>query len=125
MAVVISLEEARRRRAAVSRGDWSDRHPAGSALRGTETAGAVGALDALGALHGGPQREPSPQEIARLERAVTRLDALARPEGSRERLRADVERDLLTVVGELAMGWIDRAADRAEELCDRLADAAR
>jgi len=54
-----------------------------------------------------------------------RLDVLARPEGGRDRLHPDVERDMLTVVGELAMGWIDRAADRAEELCERLATAGR
>ena len=123
MAVVISLDEARRRRAAASVGDpESIPHPAGSALRGARS---TGALNALGALRGGTRREPSPTELARLERAVMRLDLLARPEGGRERLQADVERDLLTVVGELAMGWIDRAADRAEELCDRLTGAAR
>jgi hypothetical protein len=27
---------------------------------------------------------------------------------------------MLTIVGELAMGWLDQAADRAERLCDRL-----
>jgi len=122
MAVVISLDEARRRRAAVAGSEPdSIRHPAGSALRGPRSAGTVSVLNTLGALRGGPGRDPSPAELARLERAVMRLDELARPEGGRERLQADVERDLLTVVGELAMGWIDRAADRAEELCERLA----
>jgi len=135
MAVVTSLDEARRRRAAdgvagaqgagARARPRSVRHPAGSARRGTwaeaGTADIASALDTLSAVRGGPRPDPSPEEVDRLERAVMRLDLLARPDGGRERLCADVERDLLTVVGELAMGWIDRAAARAEELCDRLA----
>ena len=61
-----------------------------------------------------------PVDTGRLERAVRRLDVLARPEADRDRLAPDVERDLLTIVGELAMGWLDQAAERAERLCDRL-----
>ena len=57
---------------------------------------------------------------ARLERAVQRLDVLARPDADRDRLAPDIERDLLTIVGELAMGWIDQATEHAERLCDRL-----
>ena len=41
-------------------------------------------------------------------------------DADRDRLAPDVERDMLTIVGELAMGWLDQAADRAERLCDRL-----
>ena len=59
-------------------------------------------------------------DTERLERAVRRLDLLARPQVDRDRLAPDVERDLLTIVGELAMGWLDQAAERAERLCDRL-----
>jgi hypothetical protein len=61
-----------------------------------------------------------PLDTGRLERAVRRLDVLARPEADRDRLAPDVERDLLTIVGELAMGWLDQAAERAERLCERL-----
>jgi len=61
-----------------------------------------------------------PVDTGRLERAVRRLDVLARPQADRDRLAPDVERDLLTIVGELAMGWLDQAAERAERLCDRL-----
>jgi hypothetical protein len=57
---------------------------------------------------------------ARLRRAVERLDLLARGDADRDRLAPDVERDMLTILGELAMGWLDQAADRAERLCDRL-----
>jgi hypothetical protein len=64
------------------------------------------------------RREPVGTE--RLERAVRRLDVLARPQADRDRLAPDVERDLLTIIGELAMGWLEQAAERAERLCDRL-----
>jgi hypothetical protein len=59
-------------------------------------------------------------DCARLQRAVDRLDLLIRPDTDRDRLAPDVERDMLTIVGELAMGWLDQAADRAERLCDQL-----
>jgi hypothetical protein len=59
-------------------------------------------------------------DCARLQRAVERLDLLAGSRADRDRLAPDVERDMLTIVGELAMGWLDQAADRAERLCDRL-----
>jgi len=128
MAVVISLDEERRRRRGPGtlgvRGATG--HPAGSARRGARAADPSSAFGTLGVLRRqGSERPPTPEEIARLERAVMRLDVLARPEGGRDRLHPDVERDMLTVVGELAMGWIDRAADRAEELCERLAGAGR
>jgi hypothetical protein len=55
----------------------------------------------------------------RLQRAVERLDLVLGERGS-ARLQADVERDLLTVVGELALGCIEDAARRAEQLADRL-----
>jgi hypothetical protein len=61
-----------------------------------------------------------PVDTGRLERAVRRLDVLARPQADRDRLAPDIECDLLTIVGELAMGWLDQAAERAERLCDRL-----
>jgi hypothetical protein len=69
--------------------------------------------------HRKPERRDA--DIARLERAVRRLDVLARPDTDRDRLAPDVEHALLTIVGELAMGWLDQAAERAARLCDRLA----
>jgi hypothetical protein len=94
MAEIVSLDawRSRRREQAPSRERSTAHHPAGR-----------GASD-----------------VARLERAVQRLDALARPDADRDRLAPDVERDLLTIVGELAMGWIDQATEHAERLCDRL-----
>ena len=67
-----------------------------------------------------PTRLAHDGDCTRLQRAVERLDLLVRPEADRDRLAPDVERDMLTIVGELAMGWLDQAADRAERLCDRL-----
>ncbi|HXY72482.1 MAG TPA: hypothetical protein VEM41_08060 [Actinomycetota bacterium] len=128
MAVVISLDDERRRRRthfADPASGTGTGHPAGSARRSGAESDPVAAVATLGILRRNSPIPPSPEEVARLERAVMRLDHLARPEGGRDRLRPDVERDLLTVVGELAMGWIDRAADRAEELCERLAGAGR
>lgn len=93
MAEVISLEAWRSRR----------RDPVGPGRRETAQPGRHDAAD-----------------LGRLERAVQRLDVLARPQADRDRLAPDVERDLLTIVGELAMGWLDQAAERAERLCDRL-----
>jgi hypothetical protein len=93
MAEVISLDAWRSRRPSAARQLARDAgHPAG---RGTT-------------------------DVERLERAVQRLDVLARPEADHDRLAPDVERDLLTIVGELAMGWLGQAAERAERLCDRL-----
>lgn len=93
MAEVISLEAWRSRR----------RDPVGPGRRETTQPGRHDSAD-----------------VRRLERAVQRLDVLARPQADRDRLAPDVERDLLTIVGELAMGWLDQAAERAERLCDRL-----
>lgn len=86
-----------------------------------------------GPVEAGRRRRPSAQapvarllelqgvgDCDRLRRAVERLDLLARGDADRDRLAPDVELDMLTILGELAMGWLDQAADRAERLCDRL-----
>jgi hypothetical protein len=100
MAVVISLDAWREgRREPVDAGTREPRAP-GPAARILELPG-VG-------------------DCARLRRAVERLDLLAGSDADRDRLAPDVERDMLTILGELAMGWLDQAADRAERLCDRL-----
>ena len=102
MAVVISLEAWRSQR----------REPGPRVAREVSTPepGDVAA----------PTRVAHDGDCTRLQRAVDRLDLLVRPEEDRDRLAPDVERDMLTIVGELAMGWLDQAADRAERLCDRL-----
>jgi hypothetical protein len=93
MADVISLDAWRSRGRAAVTPKWRETtHPAGR-----------GAVD-----------------VGRLERAVQRLDFLARPQADHDRLAPDIEHDLLTIVGELAMGWIDQATEHAERLCDRL-----
>jgi hypothetical protein len=70
---------------------------------------------------GGPAADPDGPAAGagRLQRAVERLDLVLGERGP-ERLQADVERDLLTVVGELALGYMEDAARRAEQLADRL-----
>jgi hypothetical protein len=101
MAVVISLDEWRAGR----------REPADDGRRDDPPVRApVGRLLELHGLGDG----------ARLRRAVERLDLLAGNDADRDRLAPDVERDMLTILGELAMGCLDQAADRAERLCDRL-----
>jgi hypothetical protein len=101
MAVVISLDAWRAGR----------REAAGDAAQ--DAPGVPRAVARLLELRGA-------DDCARLARAVERLDLLVRPDADRDRLAPDIERDMLTIVGELAMGWFDQAADRAERLCDRL-----
>jgi hypothetical protein len=65
---------------------------------------------------------PWPQgEVARLERAVERLDrATSTVLAARGRLESNVETQLLALMGELSMGLVAEAAGRAERLADRL-----
>jgi hypothetical protein len=63
-------------------------------------------------------------ETERLERAVDRLDrATTRVLQARGRLGPGVETQLLALIGELSVGLVSHAADRAERLADRLAPA--
>jgi hypothetical protein len=65
---------------------------------------------------------PDDPAVDRLDRAVQRLHALVSGEmGGRARLAPGVETELLAIMGELTVGLITEAADRAERLADRLA----
>ncbi len=60
--------------------------------------------------------------VARLDRAVERLHGLvAGALDGRGRLTPGVETELLAIMGELTVGLIPEAADRAERLAARLA----
>jgi hypothetical protein len=60
--------------------------------------------------------------VDRLDRAVQRLHALVSGGlAGRARLAPGVETELLAIMGELTVGMISEAADRAERLADRLA----
>jgi hypothetical protein len=65
-------------------------------------------------------------EMRRLESAVRRLDALtSRTIRRRGRLSAQIETELLAILGELSMGLLDAACERSERLVARLRDGAR
>ena len=69
-------------------------------------------------------RMPDPDDpaVARLDRAVERLHGLVSGAlDGRGRLTPGVETELLAIVGELTVGLIPEAADRAERLATRLA----
>ena len=102
MAVVISLDawRSQRRDAGTSTG-CAGRRPPSDGERGSTTLGTPATAPACSA--------PSSGSTSSSGR-----------DADRDRLAPDVERDMLTIVGELAMGWLDQAADRAERLCDRL-----
>jgi hypothetical protein len=68
----------------------------------------------------------SSPEVQRLERAVQRLHALvSRALDSSGRVQTKVETELLAIMGELTVGLVGEAAQRAERLADRLASAKR
>jgi hypothetical protein len=77
-----------------------------------------------------PGVSPSPpadlaDPIGRLERAVNRIDEITAkfsPRGSG--MGSNVETELLALVGEISLGLIDDAADRAERLASGLGGAA-
>ena len=65
---------------------------------------------------------PSPEVVARLDRAIERLHHLVSGVlESSGRLQPRVETELLAIMGELTVGLIPEAASRAERLADRLA----
>jgi hypothetical protein len=66
-----------------------------------------------------------PGQIARLDRAVTLIDgATSRISSRGGALAPDVETELLALVGEISLGLLDAAADRAERLASGLGGAA-
>jgi hypothetical protein len=65
-------------------------------------------------------RRPSvDDEVARLERAMARLEPLL-ARARRPRARVDLETELLAVSGAVSLGRYDDAARRVEALADRL-----
>ena len=65
---------------------------------------------------------PDDPAVARLDRAVERLHGLVSGAlDGRGRLSPGVETELLAIMGELTVGLIPEAADRAERLAARLA----
>jgi len=60
--------------------------------------------------------------VARLERAVRRVDKLV--SAGAGRIEARVETELLAIAGALSTGLVEDAADRAERLAGRLAHPA-
>ena len=65
---------------------------------------------------GRPQDEAETRDVARLERAVARLEPLL----ERSDAGAHLETELLAVSGAVSLGLLDEAARRAERLADRL-----
>jgi hypothetical protein len=73
--------------------------------------------------HGGLEVEPDghegrPVPLARLERAIGRLDPLVN--GGTGRIGPRVETELLAITGAVTAGRVDDAATRAERLAERL-----
>jgi hypothetical protein len=69
---------------------------------------------------------PATREVARLERAVTRLhDLVNRTMETSGRVQPKVETELLAIMGELTVGLVEEATRRAERLADRLASSGR
>ena len=65
-----------------------------------------------------------PRDVLRLDRAVQRLHALvSRALESSGRVQTKVETELLAIMGELTVGLVGEAAQRAERLAERLASA--
>ena len=76
---------------------------------------------------GGSSSDPEAgPDVQRLERAVQRLHTLvSRALDSSGRVQTKVETELLAIMGELTVGLVGEAAQRAERLADRLASAKR
>ena len=73
--------------------------------------------------HGGLDVEPDGHEgrpipLARLERAIGRLDPLVN--GGTSRIGPRVETELLAITGAVTAGRVEDAATRAERLAERL-----
>ncbi|HEY1329962.1 MAG TPA: hypothetical protein VGH10_00635 [Actinomycetota bacterium] len=97
---------------------WRARHVLGLAPAGTHPAGSAVATETDDQAEG-----PSRASIARLERAIARLDgATASILGRGARLDPETETALLAIVGEVSMGLLDEAAARSEDLATRLAE---
>jgi hypothetical protein len=69
---------------------------------------------------GSARGDPARPEAARLERAVRRLDRLTTDAFRTGGLPAEAETELLAILGELSMGLVHAASERAERLGDRL-----
>ena len=80
-------------------------------------------------IHGDPPQEvvaqPTAGAVDRLERAMRRIErATGRPVGRAGRFGPEVETELLALVGQLSLGLVTEAADRAERVADQLGRAA-
>ena len=70
----------------------------------------------------GAESDPDERELAVLERAVQRLHPLVSEHvGRGRRLGPSVETELLAIMGELTVGLVRQAAQRADRLAERLA----
>jgi hypothetical protein len=67
---------------------------------------------------GGPGLRRRPAHLARLERAIGRLDPLVN--GGTGRIGGRVETELLAITGAVTAGRVEDAATRAERLAERL-----
>src|SRR5437899_10157854 len=110
MGAVVELERWRREREPARVYRW---HPSRQSHAGLDPwnawspAAVEGAVDA--------------DEVARLERAVERLDRASSRLLARSRpLGEQVETELLAVIGAVSMGMLGDAAGRAERLADQL-----
>jgi hypothetical protein len=81
--------------------------------------GRVISIDGWLEAHGKGRPAPANGDVARLERAVARLDPLLAPT-RRQRPGIDLETELLAVSGAVSLGRYDDAAERAERLANRL-----
>jgi hypothetical protein len=81
--------------------------------------GRVVSMDGWLRRHGERHDDRDEDDVARLERAVARLEPLLGPTQARGS-RVDLETELLAVSGAVSMGRYGDAARRAEHLADRL-----
>ena len=73
----------------------------------------------------GPAQTGLDAEIGRLERAVQRIDRISGGVASRGgHLSPEVETELLALVGEVGLGLVGQAADRAERVARSLGGGA-
>ncbi len=92
---------------------------AGAAVARARVPGAA-VREAGGMAAEGP--DPDERELAVLERAVQRLHPLVSEHvGRGSRLGPSVETELLAIMGELTVGLVRQAAQRADRLAERLA----
>jgi hypothetical protein len=84
--------------------------------------GRVISIDGWLEAHERSRSESADADVARLERAVARLEPLLARAG-RARAAVDLETELLAVSGAVSLGRYQEAARRAERLADRLSSA--